>query len=290
MNREYNLFTHAGYIVFALVAFAACSTGGKKDGAPTKQVDFDSIPDAVPKLEPRSKRGNPESYRVRGKRYYVKESSRGYKAKGVASWYGTKFHGRETSSGEIYDMYKMTAAHKTLPIPTYVKVTNLENQRSVIVRVNDRGPFHDGRIIDLSYAAAKKLRIAGNGTARVEVAAINHATSSRSRSDLEITPIGTSNPPAIQHRPQTSHQPNTYYLQVGAYSDKANAEKALTRLIMDSTYPAHISAVTNTANKTLYRVRLGPYQNREHLQSIQLQLLESGFHKTHIVADQHDVP
>ena len=146
---------------------------GYGDGPPPKDIDVSVVPDAVPKVEPILRAGNKNPYTVFGKTYHLLPTSNGYRERGIASWYGNKFHGRKTSNGEIYDMYAMTAAHKTLPIPCYVKVTNLENGRSVIVRVNDRGPFHGDRIIDLSYAAAKKLDYSIQGTANVEVVAIN---------------------------------------------------------------------------------------------------------------------
>lgn len=132
-----------------------------------------AMPDAVPMTEPRSRYGNPKAYEVMGERYFVLDSATGYKEQGRASWYGTKFHGRRTSSGEPYDMYQMTAAHKTLPLPTYVRVTRKSNGRSVVVRVNDRGPFHTGRIIDLSYAAAARLDLLKEGSAEVEVEALD---------------------------------------------------------------------------------------------------------------------
>ena len=137
---------------------------------------MDAIPDAVPRIEPRSTHGNPVAYEVFGKRYFVLATADGYRERGVASWYGPTFHARPTSSGEPYDMYAMTAAHKTLPIPAYVRVTNLGNGRSVVVRVNDRGPFVDNRIIDLSYTAAYKLDMTRAGTAFVEVEAITPGT------------------------------------------------------------------------------------------------------------------
>jgi len=162
----------------AIVAVAGCTLAGYPGGSPepprpaaTAGAVVDP-PDAVPVEEPRSRYGNPESYEVRGVTYHVLETSEGYEAEGTASWYGEEFQGRRTSSGEPYDMYAMTAAHRTLPIPTYVEVTNLENGRTVVVRVNDRGPFHEGRIIDLSYAAAQKLGLVGPGTARVRVRAL----------------------------------------------------------------------------------------------------------------------
>ena len=131
------------------------------------------VPDAVPRPEVKTRSGNPESYEQDGEEYRVLETSKGYREVGMASWYGRDFHGRRTSSGQPYDMYRMTAAHKTLPLPTYVRVTNLGNGRSVVVRVNDRGPFIDGRIIDLSFVAAQKLDIMTSGTARVEVVALD---------------------------------------------------------------------------------------------------------------------
>src|SRR5262245_6035155 len=134
--------------------------------------DLNSIPDAVPKYEPRSKRGNPPFYTVLGKRYAVMDSADGYLERGVASWYGPTFHGESTSMGERYDMYSMTAAHKTLPLPAYARVTNLANGKSVVVRINDRGPFAKNRIIDLSYTAAAKLDMIKEGTALVEVRAL----------------------------------------------------------------------------------------------------------------------
>ncbi len=151
-----------------------CASQGKR-GADTDEIppEIARIPDAVPKVEPLAKSGNPESYVVRGQRYFTEKSSRGHVERGLASWYGEPFHGRKTSSGEIYDMHAMSAAHKTLPLPTYARVTNTENGRSVVVRINDRGPFHGPRIIDLSYTAAVKLGVARRGTAMVEVRAID---------------------------------------------------------------------------------------------------------------------
>lgn len=144
-------------------------------------ADLLRTPDAVPRQEFKTRSGNPESYEVNGRRYAVLESSKGYVERGLASWYGEKFHGRKASSGERYDMYGMSAAHRSLPIPTYVRVTSLENGRSVVVRVNDRGPFVDTqqRIIDLSYTAALKLGVVGPGTMRVEVRALEPAAIDR---------------------------------------------------------------------------------------------------------------
>jgi rare lipoprotein A len=158
-------------LILILLLSGCASTGDGADlgGGP----DLADIEDAVPKAEPKSRYGNPKSYVVFGKRYYTKASADGHVERGLASWYGKKFHGRKTSSGERYDMHAMTAAHKSLPLPTYVQVTNLKNGRSAVVRVNDRGPFHGRRVIDLSYAAARKLDIVRAGTAMVEVRAID---------------------------------------------------------------------------------------------------------------------
>ncbi len=136
------------------------------------KAELDAIPDAVPTREPRGKYGNPAEYKVDGHTYHVMDSADGYEKDGIASWYGPDFQGKRTSSGEAYDMYLMTAAHRTLPIPSYIEVTNLANGRTVVVRVNDRGPFHSDRIVDLSFVAARKLGIVGPGTGRVRIRAL----------------------------------------------------------------------------------------------------------------------
>jgi len=160
-------------IILLMLLLTSCARMHRKDGPPNFYVDETKISNAVPKPEPLSKYGNMTSYRVFGKRYYTLRTSKNYCQTGVASWYGTQFHAQRTSSGERYNMLAMTAAHKTLPLPTYVEVTNLNNNRKVVVKVNDRGPFESNRIIDLSYVAAKKLGMLGHGTARVRVKAIN---------------------------------------------------------------------------------------------------------------------
>jgi len=157
-----------------LCAVLLSSCGLNRDSAPPNyNIPWQEIKDAVPRPVTKSKYGNPDSYEVNGKTYFVMDSAIGFQQKGIASWYGRKFHGRKTSSGEGYNMYAMTAAHKTLPIPVYVEVTNLDNGRKAIVRVNDRGPFHPGRIIDLSYAAATRLGVAQTGTAHVKIRVID---------------------------------------------------------------------------------------------------------------------
>lgn len=163
-------------IIFLSILLTSCSFYSKKtdsDSAPKSNVSLKHLKPVVPKYEPKSRIGNPKNYQVFGKTYDVMPSSKDFTQTGIASWYGTKFHGRKTSNGDVYDMFELTAAHKSLPLPTYVEVTNLENNKSIIVRVNDRGPFHDNRVIDLSYAAAAKLDVLAKGTAKVFIKAIN---------------------------------------------------------------------------------------------------------------------
>jgi rare lipoprotein A len=198
-------------------------------------------PDAVPKVEARSHYGNSPSYVVAGKRYHVLKSSLGYVERGIASWYGRKFHRRRTSSGEPYDMYAMTAAHKRLPLPTYVRVTNLENGRSAVLRVNDRGPFHSNRIIDLSFAAAKKLDIIRNGTGLVEVQAINPRQPMPTQSTF---------------LPTVSRDPDVY-IQVGAFASRQNAETLRERLKLHDLGKIEILP-SEVGAQTLYKVRIGP--------------------------------
>ena len=223
------------------------------DSAPEKKIDVTKIPNAVPKLAPKSRYGNPASYVVFGKRYYVMDSSRGYVEKGIASWYGTKFHGRRTSSGETYDMYAMTAAHKTLPLPTYVRVTNLNNNKSIILKVNDRGPFHENRIIDLSYTAAIKLDIIKNGTGLVEVRAIEPGSSMKNVTS--------------DNNKKDFSQSTNFYIQVGTFSKLENAKMLKQKLNFLDNNLIKISSVIVSGN-TLYRVRIGPFNDTEVSDSI----------------------
>ena len=164
-------------VALILSTLSACTLVGVGSPGPPRTsgdgINFDEIPDAIPQAEFKSRSGNPETYVIEGVTYRVMDTSDGYREEGIASWYGGYFHGRRTSSGDVYDMYLMTAAHKSLPLPTYVRVTNLANGRSVVLRVNDRGPFVEDRIIDLSFAAATRLGMAAQGTARVEVVALD---------------------------------------------------------------------------------------------------------------------
>ncbi|MFO1467886.1 MAG: septal ring lytic transglycosylase RlpA family protein [Steroidobacteraceae bacterium] len=252
-----------------------------------------STPDAIPRYEPRSRYGNPPFYDVFGRRYYVMASSLGYLERGVASWYGPGFHAERTSVGEPYDMYGMTAAHKTLSLPTYVRVTNLENNRSVVVRVNDRGPFVGNRIIDLSYTAAAKLDMLRKGTAFVEVRAIdplaNPISSVTPLTSALLTTPGANpplaGPPAIATAPLpasgsgagpssaagsgASSSPGSgatpvasaaragLYVQAGAFTNRANAERLASRLRAGS-YGSVFVRESQAGGRTYYRVRIGP--------------------------------
>lgn len=233
--------------------------------------DVASVPDAVPRAEPRSARGNPPFYEVAGRRYYVMKEARGYREKGVASWYGTKFHGRSTSSGEPYDMYAMTAAHKTLPLPTYVRVTNLANGRSVVVRVNDRGPFVGERIIDLSYAAAVRLGMHHDGTALVEVEA--------------LTPGAPPPPPVVTARSEApSDQGPTVWLQAGAFADPANAERLRASLAGQGI--GNVTVQTGSkSGRTLYRVRVGPYRDTAGVEEMLGRLRSLNIRDAHLADD-----
>ncbi|WP_438970864.1 septal ring lytic transglycosylase RlpA family protein [Methylophaga sp.] len=261
------------FMVYLLLTSCGGGVVTEKDRAPATVPDVSQIPDAVPKVEPRSKYGNPPQYEVFGRNYYTLTSAEGYREKGIASWYGTKFHGRRTSSGEIYDMYAMTAAHKTLPLPSYVEVTNLENGRRVIVKVNDRGPFHDNRLIDLSYSAATKLGIVAKGTGLVEVRVITPGKLQK-----------TDTAPVVKPEPLKSNSSALMFLQVGAYSTRSRAEQVKHRLqqdIKDSVTIEPFDAIQGT----LYRVRIGPLANVAYGDSLSTELAGLGFRENHIVIE-----
>ncbi len=222
----------------------------------------------------RTSRGNPPFYEVFGVRYIVKDSSDGYREKGTASWYGKKFHGRQTSNGERYDMYRMTAAHKTLPLPTNVRVTNLRNGRSVVLRVNDRGPFVDDRLIDLSYAAAKELDIIGAGTAPVEVVALNTSyTGAISRASAA--------PQGARDSRETTTQ---MYIQVGAFGDASNARNLADKL---TDRGINDVSVHKTGGKMpeLYRVRIGPFSRIRDYDQVVAQVASLQITSTQLVLD-----
>ncbi len=253
-----------------------------------------SVPDAVPHIEPRSRYGNPPFYDVFGKRYYVLSSSTAYVERGVASWYGPGFHKIRTSTGEPYDMYGMTAAHKTLPLPAYVRVTNLQNGRSIVVRVNDRGPFVDNRIIDLSYTAAAKLDMLRNGTAMVEVRAIDPTAPaagstvfagisfgsliSTAAAAETAPPVAPVPPPASA--PAPSHNA-ALFVQAGAFADPANAERLAARL-RGGGYGNVFVRNDLIAGRKMYRVRIGPVPDVPEFDRIVDALARAGVRDAHL--------
>ncbi len=203
-------------------------------------------------IDNKNSAGNPSSYMLDGKKYKVLPFSSGYKKRGIASWYGIDFHGKKTSNGEIYNMHGMTAAHKTLPIPSYVKVTNLKNGRSVILRINDRGPYYADRIIDLSYAAAHQLGVHKPGTEKVEVEAINSA--------------GT----------------NQVYLQLGVFDNPNNARKLQQKVASNYLPQPKIKQVMHQ-DRVVYKVQIGPLYNNNQVESLNLKLARIGIKKTRYV-------
>jgi rare lipoprotein A len=239
------------------------------DESPPEPLELSRIPDAVPRPEPLSRYGNIPSYQVDGRTYHTLRSSHGYRERGVASWYGSEFQGRLTSNREPYDMYAMSAAHKTLPLPTYARVTNLANGRSVVVRINDRGPFHADRIIDLSYTAAAKLDILQAGTGLVEVQALD--------------PWQPRRPPL---QPQESPPPATprLFVQVGAFASRSNATRLYARLSAELAEAVRVQAQWLDPHP-IYRVQVGPLVSVERADELARKLLDLGLGDTHLVVD-----
>lgn len=224
--------------------------------------NLDSIPDAIPKKEPLLNRSN-KPYKALGAKYTPMTSHQPYKAKGVASWYGKRFHGKKTSSGEVYDMYAMSAAHTILPLPSYVKVTNPANGRSVIVRVNDRGPFKHNREIDLSYAAAYKLRFISKGSTAVEVEAIDPNNIAQYSQTAETTPVEVAMEAPTNKVPEAADinmQAPGLYVQAGAFKSEANAESLLKKI--QSLGMSENVGLNRVYNNDLHRLKLGPYNSR----------------------------
>ncbi|APE31944.1 hypothetical protein BOX17_13870 [Halomonas aestuarii] len=255
------------------------------DAYPEDPPDVARVPDAVPQREPRSRGGNKSPYEVWGKRYEVMADASGYRRDGRASWYGEKFHGYATSNGEIYDMYKMSAAHRSLPLPSFVRVTSLDNGRSAIVRVNDRGPFHSEREIDLSYAAAARLGILKRGTGRVRVEAIdverwiaeNGSAGRQAASDASErveAPGVTSSPVAAEAAP------GGVFLQVAALGSAEGARALQSRLEEEIARPVRVASATG-----LYRVQVGPLDPAGQVEPVREQLRRAGFAQAFIVND-----
>lgn len=281
-------------LMTVLLLTAGCGGSPTRDGPPPGSPYLGHIPDAVPKSVRRSRYGNPRSYVVHGKRYHTLPSSRGYVERGIASWYGRKFHGRRTSSGERFDMYAMTAAHKSLPLPTYVQVTNLRNGRQIVVRVNDRGPFHQNRLIDLSYAAATKLGIVGRGTGFVEVRAVGPGTEplppkAEPRQAVAAPAAPAPPAPAVNGVPKPSPAPATprvvrLYLQAGAFSERINADRLSDRLRPVAGKLVYVSPII-VEGTALYRVRIGPLPDVVEADQLTSRIIAAGMEAPRIVLE-----
>ncbi|HEY5665616.1 MAG TPA: septal ring lytic transglycosylase RlpA family protein [Gammaproteobacteria bacterium] len=274
-------FLRAGpLVVLACAALAGCA------GSPSRgPADERSVVSAE-----RSSRGNPPFYEVAGKRYFVLDTSDGYRERGVASWYGRDFHGRPTSSGEIYDMNRMTAAHKTLPLPTWVEVTNLVNGRRIIVKVNDRGPFIDGRIIDLSRQAATELGMLEAGTARVQVRALG-------ASGVEPSQLAAAEPDAAEDRrgfsiisearadavSASDRAFRPIYVQVGAFADPDNANR-LSERVRRGGFDNSFVLTSGSGRSRLHRVRIGPVEAEDY-DRVQADLRALGVYDATLVQD-----
>ncbi|UYG06271.1 septal ring lytic transglycosylase RlpA family protein [Halomonas sp. M4R1S46] len=272
------------------------------DAYPEEPPDVSRVPDAVPRVEAPSRAGNRATYEVWGKTYHVLPDASGYERRGTASWYGKKFHGYATSNGEIYDMYKMSAAHRSLPLPTYARVTNLDNDRSVIVRVNDRGPFHSEREIDLSYAAAARLDILDRGTGRVRVEAIDardwlarHGEpASPERTTVATAPAADPRPAdavrgaddraapskpgdarSVERRSATSR---AIYLQVAALGSADNARALKARLQASLDRPVRVASAAG-----MHRVQVGPLESAAQLDPLRGELRRAGFDTAFVV-------
>ncbi|RYY74356.1 MAG: septal ring lytic transglycosylase RlpA family protein [Gammaproteobacteria bacterium] len=248
------------------------------------------VPDAVPRYETRTIAGNKNPYTVLGQTYTLMSDERAYIERGIASWYGFKFNGERTSNGELYDMFAMTGAHKTLPIPSYVRVTNLDNRKSVIVRINDRGPFHEGRIVDLSYAAAQRLGITQMGTGNVEVEIVvpdgdprpplkkrKAGLASKEAGIVPKAEVNATSPSAVIQ----SQLPEGTYLQIAAFSIEDSAQKFAGNVRGSLSYPIIIS-VTAPPTK-LYRIRVGPFKDAQSMQAAREQLQKIDISEVHVV-------
>lgn len=261
MDGNINYYLKLLAALAVIVGLSACTLGVPMgQSTPTSQQSTSTT---------KSKYGNPDSYVVMGKRYYVIESSIGFTQRGLASWYGADFHGKRTSSGVIYNMHDMTAAHKTLPIPVYVKVKNLDNGKTAVVKVNDRGPFVDKRIIDLSFAAAKKLGVVRPGTANVEISALD-SKNSQTRPPVRVIPLAKSS------------DSGDIFVQLGSFGSESNAKNLLSNLQKNNEKPVLISSV-KTAKGQYYRVRLGPLLDLNEAESVKKRLKQKGYSNPRVV-------
>ena len=253
-------------ILLSLVVTACSTSSGryqqKNDSKPTRIPTKSELVDITPRAEPHSRGGNKSQYQVLGKTYSVLKSAESFSQTGIASWYGKKFHGHLTSNGEIYNMYAMSAAHKNLPLPTYLKVTNNANNKSVIVRVNDRGPFHQNRIIDLSYSAAYKLDMMKTGVANVTITAITDFSVAK-----KVVQPKLKSPLVIDINQRK-------YIQVFATKNKTLANK--TAQALQNLYQINTIIPKNNG---IYRIQMGPISEKKQLNTILANLKKSGYPK-----------
>jgi len=277
----------AALVLVALVA-AGCGSTPKRqpyysdDGPPQSIPDgLERLPDAVPRDEAFSRSAN-RPYTVFGQTYVPVVDREPFRQRGMASWYGRKFQGQKTASGEPYDMFKMTAAHKTLPIPSYAKVTNLANGKSVVVRINDRGPFHSNRIIDLSYAAASRIGIAAKGSGMVEVERVFEPPRGRAsavdpeqamRPQQAQTVASQAAAPATIETPLVAQEGGGLWVQLGAFSSAEAAESFREKVTRDLTWI--FEPIQVVQRDGLARVRLGPYRSRDEAEAIAAKLRDS---------------
>ena len=275
-----------------VLTLAACSSapsssptsnsGGRysitQDRAPSGQVNLATIPEVIPAPVTRTQAGNRSPYTVLGKTYTVLPTEEGYSETGIASWYGEKFHGHKTSNGEVFDMYQASAAHKSLPIPSFLRVTNLDNNRSLIVRVNDRGPFHGDRIIDLSYAAALKLGYADRGTARVQLDAIVVNKEGRA-----VT--YSNSQPASAGQAAREQVGGRRYLQVGAFSEMHSAQRVSDQLRQLTRHPVFIRSVNSGSGNVLHRVRVGPLRDNREIRELSQRVVAANLGSPYTVAE-----
>jgi len=293
------------------IALAGCSLTRRQPEKPRTTIpsgsnvpapppDVLSTPDAVPRAEARGARGNPPSYEVFGKRYYVMASSDGWVERGTASWYGPGFHAQATSLGEPYDMYAMTAAHKTLPIPCYAEITNLRNGRKVVVRINDRGPFVGDRIVDLSYTAAAKLDMLMAGTAPVELRVL---TPGGSAAGSALPPVMPASPPPPVFPTAPSMPPpaaptvtvvnapaaripgvTPMFIQAGVFADHENARRRVEQLLAAGIELASLDEMPRN-DRTLHRVRVGPFASTEEFDLNMKRLHDLGISDAHLITE-----
>ena len=262
-------------VLLSMAFLTACAGSGSQRGPQASGAERS----AAATSEPRSDRGNPPFYDVLGKRYHVLPTSAGYRQRGIASWYGRDFHGLSTSSGETYDMHAMTAAHTTLPIPTWVEVTNLVNGKTVVVKVNDRGPFVDSRLIDLSFAAATALDMVQSGTTRVEVRAIGapvaaSPVAATATQSAPTTMMGAPRP-APSCAPTPPAEAERMFVQVGAFSERDNATRLVQRL-RASGFVDPVVVTDGEGRRALHRVRLGPIRDSQEFDELSARLRDIG--------------